>query len=134
MGRIPEIFSRLTELDSISYDAIMDKGDIAAWLDELLVAGKTVMLGRDEDGHYHGSADRKHSSATSLEGMIEGLTDHPRMKTCSQGANCCGGNPTHPLWAFRIDANAADGHAKTCRACDARKSAEQWRKRKKTSA
>ena len=107
---------------------------IVEMLESLLSDGRTVMLSQ-VDGVYEAdcSAGRhavevrrrgRNSSATSLEGAIEGLTDAPREKCCA----ACG--QTKRLWAFGPDKDAADGHTAACKACEAKRIGEITRRKK----
>lgn len=96
---------------------------IAEMLESLLVAGRAVFItcthacnGRSKF-LYEGSATgpTKHSSATDLEGCVEGLTDHPRRKKCVH----CG--EERPLWNYTTDRGARDGHSSACHRCEAKR-------------
>ncbi len=100
-------------------------------LKDLLIAGKTLLISKDPDGEYTGSADRRHSSAMTLEGCIERLTDHPRMKVCLR-ADCVTPGVAKHLDLFGADNDSADGHAGVCKACEAKRVGGIGKRRKKS--
>jgi len=106
------------------------KVHVAEMLADLLAAGRVVQLSQDEDGLFSGAASprpgerARHSAATSLEGAVEGLTDRPRTRTCLR----CGA--TKPLWVFGPDRDARDGHAASCKPCEAQRIGAIGRRKK----
>jgi hypothetical protein len=98
---------------------------IAELLRELLLTGLPILLSRDAiAGEFFGDLGPvRRSAASTLEGVLEGLTDHPRMKVCSRDGCISRGRPK-PLWAFGLRRDSSDGHASVCRACEAKRSAE----------
>ena len=102
-------------------------------LQELLHAGHVLILHRADDGIYTGNAGRKHSAATTLEGMIEELTDRPRRKVCKR-PDCAAEGQPRPLWTFGPDKDAADGRASVCKSCESRRVAGIGKRKKSNGA
>jgi len=91
---------------------------IAETLESLLAEGLSVILSRDTDGFYSGDVfgnGVRHRNATTLglDALLLDLTGKPPMKTCGR----CRRNKHRS--AFGPDQDAADGHARDCRACEA---------------
>ena len=90
--------------------------DVAETLEGLLQSGKAIFI-TFAGGIYEGSANARKSSSTTLVGCLDGMTDHPRMKTCIRVE--CAAQGAKRLSAFGPDRDSADGHAAVCKACEA---------------
>lgn len=99
-------------------------------LESLLSDGRAVLVVKG-DGDYmascspgrHAVEDRRkarYSAAETLEGAIEGLTDHVRRKVCIRQECPVGGRP-QPLWRFTPDKDAADGRSSACKSCESKR-------------
>ena len=92
-------------------------------LESLLAAKRVILISRiiDENGwpEYSGSVSgpQKHSTAATLEGCIERLTDHPRMKVCLR-PDCVSKGQMKHIDYFSADKDARDGHANVCKKCE----------------
>jgi hypothetical protein len=111
---------------------------IVEMLEDFLAANRTVLISRiiDEKGHpeYDASisgAARWFGTASTLEGCIERLTDHPRKKVCLRTDCFYKGEATH-LDCFGADADSADGHAGVCHRCEAKRIGGLGKKRKRS--
>lgn len=96
-------------------------------LQDLLSKGMFIMLSKDSEGEYFGDANKRMSSANTLEGCIEGLTGNPRMKVCLR-TDCVSRGRLKLLSLFGPDKDSADGHAAVCRACEAKRIGERKKK------
>lgn len=108
---------------------------LADMLDELLDEGFVVIISKDAEDEYLANAgngtDQRRFAASTLEGVVEGLTDHPRAKTCVR-KDCVSRGRPKPLSEFGPDRDAADGHSAVCKRCEAKRIGELTRKRKAT--
>lgn len=113
----------------MNHDPAVDR-HIVSMLEKLLGERKVILISKGEDGDYSGSASRRMSTATTLEGCIEELTDHPRRKVCLRKECVSAGKPK-PLWCFGPDKDSKDRHAAVCKACEATRVGRIGKKRKK---
>ena len=89
-------------------------------LQELLNAGHVILMSRDEDGLYTGSAGRKCAAAESLESFFEELTVNPRRKVCLR-KDCASSGAPLPLSRFGPDPDTVDGKTSVCKACESKR-------------
>lgn len=106
---------------------------IAAMLEQLLASGRVVLISKDDEHEYTASASpNRHSAASTLEGVIEELTDHPRRKVCLR-PDCSSGGAPKPLWCFGADRDSADGHGGVCKNCEAKRIGGLSKRKKATA-
>ena len=119
--------------------AVAARLHIVEMLEEMLAARRVVLLSRiiDENGRpeYAGSVSgpNKHSAAGTLEGCVEDLTEHPRMKICLR-ADCIFGGEPRALHKFGPDKDSADGHSAVCKKCEAKRIGGLSKKRKNSAS
>lgn len=110
---------------------------IVEMLEAMLAGRRVVLIARiiDENGkpEYSASASgQSNSSATAgtLEGAIERLTDHPRMKICARPDCFWKGEPIH-IDLFGVSKDSADGHQSFCKKCEAKRIGGVTKRRKR---
>ena len=98
-------------------------------LEYILSTGNVVLIHRDDDGYYTGSAGRKHATAESLESFVDELSDNPRRKVCTK-AECGSGGKSMPLSRFGPDPDSLDGRMSVCKACESKRVMDFKRRKK----
>lgn len=125
---------RVRKMLDLSHTA-QSRINITMILEDLLEAGRVVMLSPDGEKGFNSSATpRRMCWSKTLEGAVEGLTDHPRVKVCIRERDACQarGRP-QPLSDFPADSDSADGHASVCKECESKRVTRYQRAKKAKS-
>ncbi len=113
---------RLRKLLDLSHVA-QSRINITLILEDLLERGRVVLLSPDGEKGFVSSCTSdlplgRRCWSKTLEGVVDGLTDHPRVKVCIRKDTCQARGRPQPLSDFPGDSDSADGHASVCKECE----------------